>query len=354
MTKLQKGNMTGVVNQQMRSPGDSVRNPNKAAGLLLGVVICSTIFADYWEYSRQYHANPDWWLDIIRGTGSAPAQYRIGVPWFADLLRRHGHMGLRHGFTLIDLFCAAIAVYLLFSIFQRSAIYRRASSAGRWFGAIAFVFLAQFYFAWITWYQRPETLASAATLAATLWLLTVRLPFAKSISTVLTLILMLALAAMQSFIRADVIFTAHLGILAVCLMSSGEGLSLSRKVQAITSVLAIAISGWIQFLLMHKVYPHANYGATPVFQLLLNLTDPLGIVPFLLFMLPWGWLAIALFRRRAVLDASSLAIVAGSAIYLAMWFTVGRIAEVRIFLPYAVALIPATCAVAIERTVPAA
>jgi hypothetical protein len=328
--------------------------PNKAAGLLLSVVTCSTIFTDYWEYSRQYHANSDWWMDVIHGTGSAPAQYRIGVPWFADVLRRHGHMGLRHGFTLIDFFCATISVFLLFSIFRRSATYRHASNTERWFGATVFVFLVQFYFAWITWYQRPETLACAATLAATLWLLTIRLPFEKAVSTTVTLALMLILAAMQSFIRADVIFAAHLGILAVCLITTGDGLSLSRKWQATTSVLSIAISGCIQFLLMHKVYPHANYGVTPVFQLVLNLTNPLGIIPFLLFMLPWGWLAITLIRKRATNDAPGMAIFVGSAIYLAMWFTVGRIEEVRIFLPYAVALIPFTCICAMQRINPRA
>jgi hypothetical protein len=51
-------------------------------------------------------------MDVVRGTADAPQQYRIGVPWAADLLRRHGHMGLRHGFTLIDLFSAAIAMTL--------------------------------------------------------------------------------------------------------------------------------------------------------------------------------------------------------------------------------------------------
>src|ERR1017187_1201766 len=102
-----------------------MQSPNKVARLLLAFVVGSTIFADYWEYSRIYHANPDWWMDVIRGTADAPQQYRIGVPWAADLLRRYGHMGLRHGLTLIDLFSAAVAVYLLFSVFEHSRVYRR-------------------------------------------------------------------------------------------------------------------------------------------------------------------------------------------------------------------------------------
>ena len=326
-----------------------MRSPNKVARLLLAFVVGSTIYADYWEYSRAYHANPDWWMDVIRGTADAPQQYRIGVPWAADLLRRYGHMGLRHGLTLIDLVCAAVAVYLLFSVFEHSRVYRAAGETARWFGAAAFVFLVQFYFAWITWYQRPETMASAAVLAATLWLLTVRLPLPGAVATVVTSAAILVLAGVQGFIRPDVIFAVHLGILVMCFTRAGGGLSLARGVQTATSAAAVLVAGGIQFTLMHVVYPHAGYGTTRVFELRQNLTQPLGMVPFVLFVLPWGWLVTTLARRRARADAPAMALLAGSAIYMAMWLVVGRIEEVRIFLPFAVVLIPLTCVCAMER-----
>src|SRR4051794_39362267 len=101
-----------------------MQSPIKAARVMLGFVVGSTIFADYWEYSKAYHANPDTWMDVIRGTADAPQQYRIGVPWVADWLRRHGHMGLRHGFTLVDLFCAVATVYLLVGLFERAQAVR--------------------------------------------------------------------------------------------------------------------------------------------------------------------------------------------------------------------------------------
>ena len=311
---------------------------------MLGFVIGSTIFADYWEYSKAYHANPDTWMDVIRGTADAPQQYRIGVPWVADLLRRHGHMGLRHGFTLVDLFCAAVAVYLLVGLFERAQALRVPNEIARWFGAATFVFLVQYYFAWITWYQRPETMASAAVLAATLWLLTVRLPFSRIPSIFVTSVAMLLLAAIQGFIRADVIFAAHLGVLLVCVTRAGEGFALPRWMQAATSVFAVLIAGGVQFYLMHVAYPGATYGSTRVFQLGRNITEPLGMVPFMLFLMPWGWLVYTLTRDRAKdIDSSSLALLAGSAIYVAMWMVVGRIEEVRIFFPYAVVLVPLTC-----------
>ena len=187
-------------------------------------------------------------------------------------------------------------------------------------------------------------MASAAVLAATLWLLTVRLPFSRTASILVTSVAMLLLSAIQGFIRADVIFAAHLGVLLVCVTRAGDGFALPRWMQAATSVLAVLIAGGVQFYLMHVAYPGASYGSTRLFQLAHNLTEPIGMVPFVLFLMPWGWLVVTLARDRAKdIDTSSLALLAGSAIYAAMWLVVGRIEEVRIFLPYAVALVPLTC-----------
>ncbi|MGA1983650.1 MAG: hypothetical protein ABSG84_14440 [Acidobacteriaceae bacterium] len=326
-----------------------MRSPHKVARVLLAFVLYSTIFLDRWEYSKAYQGNPDSWMDVIRGTAVAPQQYRIGVERAADLLQRHGHLALRHGFVLIDAFSAVVAVYLLFWLFTRTGVYREANEMARWFGAAAFVFLTQYYFAWIAWYQRPETLASTAVLAATLWLLSVRLPLPRGVAVVVTSAAMLALAGIQGFIRPDVIFAVHLGIFLVCLTSAGKGFSMPRGAQAVTSVLAVLISGGIQYYLMHVVYPHASYGTTPVIELALNIMRPVRWVPFVPFMLPTAWLTITLIRGRARAEAPGLALAIGSAIYAVMWFVVGSIDEVRIFLPYALALIPLTCACAMRR-----
>jgi hypothetical protein len=72
-----------------------------------------------------------------------------------------------------------------------------------------------------------------------------------------------------------------------------------------------------------------------------------------LFMLPWAWVMTILARGRWVASSPGLAMVAGSAIYVALWLVVGRMDEVRIFLPYAVAVIPLTCACAMHRFVDA-
>ncbi len=327
-----------------------MQSPRRVAKVVLAFVICSTIFSDYWEYSGQYHADPNAWMDIIHGTGGAPMQYRIGVVRFADLLRRHGHMGLRHAFTFIDLLCAAVAVYLLFSLLERAVTYRAVGETARWFGAAVFVCLVQYNFAWIRWYQRPETMASAAVLAATLWLLTVPLRFSQTVSILVTSASMLALAGIQGFIRADVAVVAHLGILLVCATRRGSGLSLPWGLQALVSGGALLVAGGIQFYLIHVAFPHATYGTTPVFQLIANLTLPIRWIPTALFMMPWMWLVITLLRRSSTTsDSPGIALVVGSAIYVVLWSVVGKIDEVRIFLPYALALIPLTCVCATQR-----
>ena len=326
-----------------------MQEPNKVARLLLAIVVCSSVFADYWEYSRQYHGNPDIWKDVIRGTADAPQQYRIGVPWLADFIAQHAHMGLRHSFTLLDLVSAAVAAFVLYALFERSGVYRRASITARWMGAAAFLFLLHLYLGWVTWYQRPETLPSTLMLAATLALASSRAGRLGVASKPSRLVGMLLLAAIEGFIRADLMFTLHLGLLVACVTGFGEGLALGRRLQAVTSVAAMLIAGGVQFYLMHMVYPHATYGKTAVIEIQQNMTNPVGILAFLLFMVPWVWLAWIALKMRRCEGGPSLGVLFGSAVFLAMWFAVGRIEEVRIFLPYAITLIPLTTECAMDH-----
>jgi hypothetical protein len=318
-----------------------MRQPDKVARLLLALVVGSCIFADYWEYSRQYHGNPGIWMDVVQGTAAAPQQYRVGVVKLADFITRHAHLGLRHGLTLIDLFSAAIVALLLYGLFERGEAYRRATVPVRWFGAAAFLFLMQFYLSWVTWYERPETLPSTLMLTLTLALASASFWPVRASSSAVRAGGILLVAALQGFIRADVIFAMHVGLLLACL-SGSDGFALGRKLQAATSGLAILIAGGIQGYLMHVVYPLATYGKTEVLEIRQNLMNFRGVPAFVIFMVPWLWVAYLTLKRREMPDRPNLGLLLGSAIYLAMWFTVGRIEEVRIFMPYAITLIPLT------------
>jgi hypothetical protein len=52
------------------------------------------------------------------------------------------------------------------------------------------------------------------------------------------------------------------------------------------------------------------------------------------------------------MEAAGVGILAGALIYLGMWLVVGRVKEVRIFLPFALALTPLTVELAMQRFLP--
>jgi hypothetical protein len=332
------------------SEGRDIGDPRKVAYLFLAIAVLTLGFADYWVYSIAYHRQPDVYQDLLHGTALAPAQYRVGVVLLGNFVARHSHLALRHTLTMIDTASAFIGVFALFFLLRRSNEYHRADSVRRWFAAAAFFGLVEFYFAWVLWYQRPETLPSLALIALTLLLLTMRLP--RPASYLATALLMLLLAVLQGFVRADVAFALHIGIFLVCLTKAGEGLSLPRSVQATTSALAVLIAAGIQYYLMYVKYPHASYGNTPVFRLILTLTHPSEWVTFLLFIAPYAWTVLALQKVRRLKHGPEMAMLSGSLVFLGMWLLLGRVWEVRIFLPFALAVAPLTVQMALEQFVP--
>jgi hypothetical protein len=333
-------------------------DPKRVVSVLLIAIVLSTGYLDYWAYSQAFYKEPNIWMDVVWGTGSAPSQYRIGVIDTAYFLARHLHLGMRHTLALLDVISGMIAVFALFLVLQRSAVYRKASVATQWFGAASFIILVQFYLAWLLWYQRPETLPTAAILALALLLVTVKSPLRAGVGaigtvgtagTVGTVLGLLLLAVAQGFVRADVAFALHVGILLVCLTPAGKGFALPQGVQAGTSLVAVLLAVGIQYELMKRAYPKANYGDTQVLQLFLNLKSPLGFAPFLLFLLPVGWSAVMLARRRYQAGSAGIGMFTAAVLFLGMWVMVGKIAEVRIFLPFALALAPLTVELAMQR-----
>jgi hypothetical protein len=324
-------------------------SPRRTLSAFLVMASASTVFLDYWEYSKGFYATPDAWPSILRGAAPAPAQYRIGVLKAAEFLTLHSPLAMRHALALIDLIALLIAVFVLRALLLRSQAWRSASLVAQWFGAAAFVALLQYSVLWLTWYQRPETLTVAALLALSLWLSTYRLPIAGAAGKVLTALCLILLGIAQGFTRADVGFTFHLGIALICIVGAGKNLALPRWAQLSTSLAASAAAVAVQFYLMHFVYPHTTYGDTPIFQLALNFTDHLRIVAFILFMIPTLWIAIQVVRRRFTPQPAQAGLLVGAAIFFCLWCVLGKIDEVRIFLPFAFALAPLTVEAAMNR-----
>jgi hypothetical protein len=154
---------------------------------------------------------------------------------------------------------------------------------------------------------------------------------------------------LQGFTRADIGFTFYLGMAFACVVSPQGRFALPRFLQAGVSLAAAALTAGIQFYLMHFVYPHASYGDTPVFQARLNLTEPVRWVPFVLFVAPTLWLVFQVLKKRIRLQAPQLGLVLGSVLFFCMWALLGKIDEVRIFMPFSFALTPLTVETALQE-----
>ena len=75
-------------------------------------------------------------------------------------------------------------------------------------------------------------------------------------------------------------------------------------------------------------------------------------IPFFLFLVPFGWTAAVLMRRCYRTEPAGIGMFTAAVIFFGMWVTVGRIREVRIFLPFALALAPLTVELAMQRFLP--
>jgi len=324
-------------------------SPRRTLSVLLVLVAVSTIFLDYWEYSRSFYIDPGIWASTLRGDNAAPTQYRIGVLKTAEFLTRHTHLAMRHALTVIDLAMLLLALFGLRALLMRSAAWRSAGIAAQWFGAAAFVVLMQYSLLWLTWYQRPETITIAALLALSLWLCTYRVPIAGAMGSILTALCLVVLGVLQGLTRADVGVTFHLGVALICFTRLGKNFPLARWAQFAASLAAAATAAGTQLYIMRVLYPHASYGTTQMFQLGLNYSDHIRIVPFALFVVPSIWAAVQVARRRYSPAPAQAGLLIAAAMFICMWAVLGKIDEVRIFLPFALALAPLTVEAAMSR-----
>ena len=322
----------------------------RTINLVLFAILLSSTYLDYWAYSVAYHKDPNQYPAIAHGVADAPAQYRVGVIDTANFLSLHSHAPLRMLFAAIDLLAALAAAFTLLTLLRRSSTYTRSSIGWRWVGEFGFVGLVEYYLAWLTWYQRPETLTSAALLALSVALLS---PSTLTKAPLRPLVVsggLLLLAAAQSLVRADVIVAFYLGVFCVAMFRApDESSSLPRGVQLVVSGAGILLGLSVQYILMHVIFPHATYGNTRTVQIYSNLTGVIGYVPFLLFLLPFFWTIWRVFRKKEILTNVEAGVLAASMIFACVWLVLGVIQEVRIFLPYGLVLAPVTASLLMRQ-----
>ncbi|MES2390616.1 MAG: hypothetical protein V4555_03170 [Acidobacteriota bacterium] len=318
-------------------------------GLLAGSIMAVCFFT-YNTLSLQLKT--DTHIDVLlHGGGLAPEQYRIGVIVAAAWITRL--TGLAMYRSLSVLLCASLifASFCLLHLLEQRTFFRRASAAMQWFGSAVFVLLFLYYLQWLNFYGRPETLPSMAILAAMLWLWSLPADRVRSTrSKVLITGTLVLLASLLGFIRADLAISVNAGVWIACLMRRSEGLSLGRGWALGASALSALSAGTIQLYLMRVVYQHTTYGTVRTFMLTFNLTEPREWLAFAVFLLPLAWMVVQIRRLRFTCAGPDLAFLSGAGLFGVLWMSMGKIDEVRIFLPFASALIPLTVEVAL-RTV---
>lgn len=335
---------TGIASPQ---PGTRMLRPELLTRVILLAAVFGVCDQSYWQYSDIDHYFKGYWMPFVHGTGAAPEQYRIGVKMVAWWLVEHLSWEFRYGFTLMDVIASVAGALLVYDLLLRRPAIRESSTAFRWFGSAGFVLLVCYYMAWVGFFFRPETLPSFGLTACMAWLWTHRRD--EGGGTVLTICGLVVAAAAQAWIRADVPCALNAGILLASLIGAGPGLSISRRASIVTSAACVAVAAGTQFYIMRVLYPHASYGNIPVFMVTHDLHQPLTYPPFLIFVLPLVWTAVQAWRQRAGLDTGSRGLLLGAAIYLVLWIVMGKLDEVRIFIPFAVVLIPITLELTIRR-----
>jgi hypothetical protein len=321
----------------------STNGPQRITRWMLVLFLAGICSRGYGYYNQDFKASPQIWMDVVHGTASAPEQYRVGVVMTAYWLSQHLGLRLSQMFGLIDLLTSVAAVLLLYGLVVKTSVYERASEAGRWFGSAAFLALSVYLVDWVNWYQKATTLPTACIVAAMLWLWTPRRDVDRTTAqNVLVAVAFLALVLAQSFIRADVALMVCLGIFVASAAGLSQKLSLPRGAALACSVTGGLIAVAVQIYLMKVLYPQATYGSVPVWMIMHDWMRLTNWASALIFMTPFLWTLQQAIRRRYWGEGAGGAFLVAAIGYAGIWLVMGRVDEVRIFLPMALAIAPLT------------
>jgi hypothetical protein len=337
-------------------PGqDGAREPARSTGGLPGpvlpflswaavVIAAAWTFLDYWNYNRMNRDDPGEWSALLAGRGIAPAQYRVGVLRLGALLARIAHLQLRHVFAALDFLALLVGLGAVLLSLTRSLPWKRFGVTAQWALGLGCLALLQFYLPWAFWFQKPETMATFAVLA----LSAAAAQIGSGRHRVAMVLAMLMLAAAGATVRADAVVALHAGLLLACLLPGASGFRLGRALQAATSASCIGAAAAVQLYIERVLYPAAQRNVA-AFQLLGNLHSLNGYLALGLGLTPW-WLTLWLVARRwRVLDGWGRGLLLGSVVHFCLFYSLGMAEEVRIFLPFAMVLVPVTLRLIADR-----
>ncbi len=269
------------------------------------------------------------------GKDHAPDQYRIGVQFparfIADKLSLTKYYIV---FSVFDFFSAVATCWILYLLLCGSQFFLSLSDTARTVAVSLFLVSLAYPLFWAVPWRRPETLPTALYIAAVLLMLH------HLRDRRLWLAAVLLATVWQGFVRAEVPLVFGVAVVLFSLSSRAKAMFGSRAFGAVCGLSIAAVAIAVQAYLKLWLFPQATYPPdTAVIQLFLNanlrvlITFSIAIIPYALFLISAG-------RYWKRLDSVDLLAVLASCLYFPVWLTVGIIAEVRIFVPFLLALTP--------------
>ena len=310
--------------------------PSALINLFVVAMSLSYAFLDWDIYRTNFRLHPDGWKLYFSGGIQAPWQYRIGVWEVVRWMHQWFHLRPYDALTLIDIVCLALSLWGILRILRSFEAYKIASLTTQWLAIVGVLFLAEYYLIWGHWFQTEDTLPSVLFVTLSLALVCGEIVRNRQVAC----LLLVCLGVLQGFVRADVAVVLHTGFFLAVLFNQ-KNVPLGRVWQAGTSLLAALAAGCVQLYLMLVRYPNAHYGSEGVFQFMNNLQPQMWLA-MLLALLPFWLLLGFIAGKKYRPDAVTTMVLVSALLYLPLWATVGLLDEVRIFLPFAFALIPAT------------
>ncbi len=323
-----------------------VEAPGRMARLALALFLLGLCSRAYGDYNQALKSGFSGWMDVVQGRANAPEQYRVGVVMTADWMQRHLHLRMSQGFGLMDLCSSLLAVFLLVGVVERLEVYRTGSSTLRWFAMAGFVALTVYALDWAGWYQRVTTLPTVGLTAVLVWLLSP--PQATDRRPGWRVAAFLAGVGLLAFIRADIAAVLCLGTAAASHMRWSATPPMGRSGALWMGVAGALLAAGVQLYLMKVRYPHASYGGVPVFMVAYDWLRPEWMA-LLIFIAPFAWTVVQALRTRYAGEGAGAALLLAGVTYLCLWVAMGRLDEVRIFMPIALATVPLTLELAMRQ-----
>lgn len=262
----------------------------------------------------------------------APDVYRVGVNTVGRWINLLFHFkDATIATAMMDFVSAFVGLAILCSLAVEGLSTLRASIAARIATLGLFLAFIQFPIGFIYYQGRAETLPTFLFVAVALLCLSKGKD--QGSNGYLWTLLLFAAAAGQSFFRADVPFIVGIASILLSLVPGALADLGTTSMNLLRGAGVTLISGGIQAYLKWVRFPNAHYGAEHAIVLKFNL-NPTPLSLLALCLLPFIWMAVLVLRRRIPLTSVEKLIVAASAIYLPIWFTVGMATEVRIFVPF--------------------